>query len=148
MVILRRATLEDASLLFEWRNEPLTRENSRNQAPVSWEAHCDWLASSLKNPQRTLFIGMEGQPIGTSRLDRTPAYVELSYTVAPNVRGKGYGQALVRETLIHCEGPVKATVKTQNQSSRAILQKAGFELESEKDGVLTYLLKRHPASAS
>ena len=145
MVILRRATLEDASLLFEWRNDPLTRENSHNQAPVPWEVHCQWLSSSLKNPSRTLFIGTEGRPVGTSRLDRNPTYVELSYTVAPKVRGKGYGQALVRETLLHCEGPVRARAKTQNRPSRKILQKAGFKLESEKDGVLTYLLKQfHP----
>src|SRR5579864_3820057 len=135
MFILRRATPEDAALLFAWRDDPVTRENSINQEPLTWEAHMRWLTSSLESASRMLFVGMDGDvPVGTSRVDRTAADLEISYSVAANHRGKGYGRALVRETLRHCNDRVKASVRAHNHASRKILKRAGFHLSAERDG--------------
>lgn len=140
MFELRRATLDDSLLLFEWRNDALTRENSINNDPVPWEKHSEWVAASLVNPARMLFIGVDQRPVGTSRLDRISDHLELSYTVSPQSRGQGYGHALVEGTLTHCAGPVRATVKPQNLASRAILERAGFALVGEEPGLLIYRL--------
>ena len=47
-IYLREATLDDADLLFEWRNEKTTRENSFKQRILVWDEHYTWLKKNLK----------------------------------------------------------------------------------------------------
>jgi len=138
MLTLRLATIDDAGVLFELRNDPLTRANFKNTDEVPWDVHIDWLAKSLKNPARLIFIGIQGQAVGTSRLDLLDSEAELSYTIAPAHRQMGYGYSLVRETLKHSNSPVKARVRPHNHASRRILETAGFRMVGEKDGMLIY----------
>lgn len=139
MFTLRRATLDDSDLLFEWRNDPLTRANFKSTDLVPWDDHVDWLTRSLKNPARLLFVGIQGGPVGTSRLDLTESHAELSYTIAPQHRQKGYGLLLVNETLKHSPIPARATVKAHNRASRRILENAGFRVIGKEDGMLVYM---------
>ena len=96
-LLIKRATMEDARRLFEWRNDEQTRKQSRNPAPVSWDGHVQWLEKSLKNPKRILCIAeVDGNAIGTMRADeRDDGYTEISYTIAPYVRGKGFSKLMV-----------------------------------------------------
>lgn len=96
---MRPATMRDAELLLAWRNDPLTRENSRNRDMAGLEGHVAWLAESLRMPNRKLFIAeASGFPIGTVRADEdSDGYTEISYTVAPEARGKGYGRLMVTQ---------------------------------------------------
>ena len=98
---LRPATLEDAQNLFDWRSDEDTRKNSRNIAAPEWEGHVAWLTKVVNGgfPGRKLYITLAegGEPVGTVRSDEdeTDGYVEISYTVAPAARGKGFGKAMV-----------------------------------------------------
>ncbi len=102
-VRLRPATLEDAEQLFQWRNDPLTRAQSLQQQPVEWQTHLQWLQASLQNPDRQLYIAesaaLAGQEqsllLGTVRADKMDEDYELSWTVAPEQRGKGWGRQMV-----------------------------------------------------
>jgi RimJ/RimL family protein N-acetyltransferase len=138
MLTLRYATLNDASILFDWRNDPVTRSNSINEDQVPWDVHVDWLTRSLSNARRLLFVGLDvlGHPIGTSRLDVNELMTEISYTVAPAFRQTGLGHALIAETLKHVNGSVKATVKQDNHASRRILENAGFQIAGEEENSL------------
>ena len=108
-VRLRPATLEDAERLFQWRNDSLTRAQSLQQQPVEWQAHLNWLQASLQNPDRQIYIAesaaLAGQEqsllLGTVRADKTAGEYELSWTVAPEQRGKGWGRQMVA-ALIEC----------------------------------------------
>lgn len=94
---IRRATLEDAKRLFEWRNDPETRKQSRATDPVSWDGHLQWLQNSFKNPKRILAIAetVNGEPVGTVRADiREDGFAEISYTIAPLWRGKGMSKPM------------------------------------------------------
>lgn len=44
---LRLATLDDAGVLLEWRNNPATREASHNTALISEVEHIQWLTRIL-----------------------------------------------------------------------------------------------------
>ena len=67
----RKATKKDSENLFNWRNDPETRAESLNTAPVLREAHEAWLARTLKNPNRLLFIAEEdNEAVGTKRADK------------------------------------------------------------------------------
>ena len=96
-LIIRPVTMEDASLLFEWRNEEETRRQSRTREVVTLEGHIRWLEDLLKSPTRILCIAeCDGQAIGTVRADaREDGYTEISYTIAPNARGKGLSKPMV-----------------------------------------------------
>lgn len=124
MLTLRPATLADAERLFAWRNDPATRAASVHDGEVAWEEHLAWLNSSLASLARDLLIAEEdGEPVGTVRIDRTDE-TEVSWTVAPGHRGKGYGAAMVR--LACPDEPSIAHIKADNAASRKIAVAAGY----------------------
>ncbi|MEK7556421.1 MAG: GNAT family N-acetyltransferase, partial [Patescibacteria group bacterium] len=101
---IRLAELTDARLLLDWRNDPETRGQSVNTDEVAWADHWAWLERALENPYRSLWIAEQDLvPVGTVRFDFDPAEDperwELSWTVAPEVRGRGVG-ALIVETAV------------------------------------------------
>ncbi len=93
---LRKATLDDAKMLFEWYNDPVTRKNSRNSNSISYEEHIAWFTKALQNPLRLLYIAEDNSiAVGTIRAEKGKDNTELSWTIAPNMRSKGYGKAMV-----------------------------------------------------
>ena len=140
-LILRAASLEDARLLWEWRNDALTRENSMNTEEIPWESHREWLEKSLANPSRHIQIGEEGGlAVASIRFDRLERGWELSWTVAPTARGRGVGTRAVQAALRARPGsPVWARVKVDNAASAAIARKAGMQL-SHRDQQLLYFV--------
>lgn len=140
---LRPATMDDAKLLFDLRNDSLTRENSRNRAEGEFPVHLEWLEKSLQNPARKLFIAEEnGVPVGTVRADEDDdGYTEVSYTVAPEARGKGYGKQMVTQFAAEqlAGKKLKAEIKKGgNEASEGIARALGLspveERPSEDEG--------------
>ncbi len=134
---LRPATRDDAELLLSWYNDPLTRENSRSRDATDSESHTAWLIKSLALPTRKLFIAeVDGMPVGTVRADEDgEGYAEVSYTVAPEARGQGYGRLMVmqfaREQLAGKK--LKAEIKKGgNEASEGIAQALGLKPSTER----------------
>lgn len=135
----RPATLADAEMLLAWRNDPQTRKASHQMAPVAPEQHQAWLEASLHNPQRTLLIAIaEGQPIGTLRADIGEAETELSWTIAPEARGRGFGKWMVRQYVETQRGALRAEVKAGNMASVKIAEFAGLEFLRQMGEVLHF----------
>ena len=90
---LRPATLADAELLLLWRNDPDTRRNSRTQGVIDHDSHIEWLKRSFQSSFRAITIAtVNGTPIGMIRADRGGERTELSWALAPDMRGKGLGK--------------------------------------------------------
>jgi RimJ/RimL family protein N-acetyltransferase len=129
--------MDDAEVLLAWRNDPLTRENSRNRTIGKLPGHITWLEKSLINPARKLYIAeIDNTPVGTVRADEdNDGYTEISYTVAPEARGNGYGKQMVvqfvREQL---QGKkLKAEIKKgNNEASEALARALGLSPMSER----------------
>jgi RimJ/RimL family protein N-acetyltransferase len=116
------ATMDDAEPLFDWRNDPLTRAMSRNQDPVTWDSHVDWLTRRLSQPSPHLYMAfLDGRRIGTFRVDGD----EISYTVAPEHRGKGLGEAMLRKAR-EMFGPLRAEIFVRNIASIKIAERSGM----------------------
>lgn len=130
---LERATRSDAELLFEWRNDPLARAMSFDESHVQWEAHLGWLEAKLADRDVMIFIGVADRlPVGHARLEFAADEAELSYSVDPLVRGRGFGAALV-EQAVRCAGRVpaggfRARVKANNTPSTRIFERLGWRL--------------------
>ena len=126
---LRLAEMADRDLLFAWRNDPLTRANSRFTAEVPYGHHVQWLAETLAARQVRLFVGeVDGLLVGTSRLDLSSHDSEVSITVAPEHRGEGYARPLLALTLEHrpMELPTVAQIEVTNTPSLVTFLKEGF----------------------
>lgn len=118
--------MDDADLLFAWRNDPETRANSISTAEVAWADHLAWLSSSIQSRRCRLLIAEEaGTPVGTLRIDDGR---QLSWTVAPNARGTGVGKRMV--SLVARRGH-SARIKRGNIASQRIAEAAGFRLVTD-----------------
>lgn len=139
-VTLRRAGLEDARRLFEWRNDPVTRAMALNTTPLRWETHIDWLTQSLFRSDRALIIGeAHGIPFGILRFDFDDKHGLISITLAPEARGKGLAvpflQACCTRYPTH---HFTAQVRANNAPSLALFTRAGFTERNTENDIVTF----------
>ena len=129
---VRRITEEDCEDLLAWRNDVVTRANSRNMKRVSRREHLSWFAASLRNPDRVMYVGLEGATkIGTVRFDLLPglgSQYYVSITVSPLYRGLGYGKGLLMSAMHELGGSsLVADIKETNEASKRLFAACGFE---------------------
>lgn len=142
MITFRNATINDARLLFVWRNDPITRLSSHNSDEIFFDSHVSWLNATLANPMRQLFIAEEdGKPVGTVRVDREQdGSAELSWTVAPEARGRGIAKKMVQmvadEVSETCS--VRAEVKKGNESSVKVAEAARMQISNQEGDILHF----------
>jgi RimJ/RimL family protein N-acetyltransferase len=125
---LRKAIFDDWKILLDWRNDPITRENSFETGEVSEQTHKLWFNDSLLNPYREIYILEDNStPVGSIRSDKvsTNQYV-LSWSIAPNQRGNGYGTKILELFLQDKTGDFIAEIKPENIASIKMVQKNGF----------------------
>ncbi len=138
-VTLRPARLEDCRSLWEWRNDPDTREASFHTETIFFEDHRTWFESRIGSPDLRILIVLspEGKEIGYVRFQLGGSDAEVSVALDPEERGKGYGPAAVRAASeqILSQGKVKrvlALIKYSNPGSRAAFERAGFQLSGNR----------------
>lgn len=140
-LVFRKATIFDASLIYDWRNDPLTSENSINKEKFSFESHNKWLKENILSKEKnTLIFSNEMHPIGIGRADFESDYYKLSWSVSPESRGLGYGTQIVKQ-LIEEFSPVIAEIKCDNIVSQKIAEKAGMKFYNQtENNIMIYKL--------
>jgi spore coat polysaccharide biosynthesis predicted glycosyltransferase SpsG/ribosomal protein S18 acetylase RimI-like enzyme len=149
----RPVTAADAELLRGWRNDPETRAASRNTDAVPFDAHVRWLEGMLARDDRLLLIGSDAAgDVGTVRWEQRGSNEwEVSITVAPERRGKGFARPLLAAGERALEARVRrpvlclASVRTNNRASMSLFMKAGYLLEAPSDADGFVLYARQPA---
>lgn len=131
-------------MLFEWRNDDLTVQNSINSNTVEWESHVKWLRYSLQSNGCKLLIAYhDGRAAGTVRFNYHDGFAIMSWTVAPDHRGKGIGAAMLKQAIkSERDKDLIAEIKEANVASKRIADNCGFHLEATKDGIETWRLLR------
>lgn len=143
---LRLATIEDKELLYEWRNDPVCRENSINSEKIAYDSHCRWFLNKLNSDECTLFICMKNnKPIGQIRIDYEDAVGKISYSIDSNFRGRGYGKKILEllENDKRLRGSITklcAVVKENNIASQKCFKNLNYS--EEYQGGLFYYSKR------
>jgi UDP-2,4-diacetamido-2,4,6-trideoxy-beta-L-altropyranose hydrolase len=144
-LVLRDVTNDDWQLLLDWRNDPTSRSASRNSEAIEPTAHREWLSRCLANDCSTLLIAeLNGIPAGTVRIDSGPVS-ELSWTVAPEARGKGLGSRMVSQVVRTSRVPLRAVTRSDNLASQRIARAAGFVFDHSDGDWMTFL--RIPSQA-
>ena len=89
MIKLRRATMEDATNLLEWKNDPTMRKFSIvTHDEIKMADHLKWLEKHL---DEIFIIEDGGIPLGDIRLEGDTIAIKLS----PESRGRGVGRAAI-----------------------------------------------------
>lgn len=136
---LRPATIQDAQILRDWRNDPETRIASHNPSEISKEEHLAWLEKALSNRGYRVFIAEEGEnPVGTVRAVYSEGVWVLSWIVAPSARGLSIAKQMVFLFAQEVKEPIRAEVKVGNTASVKIAENAGMKFTQEIDGFLHY----------
>lgn len=135
---LRRVNDADSDLLFEWINDPDTRRNSLNSAPIMRKEHDAWFERRKADSSCHHYMVMEGaNAVGVVRLDGiedSEGEYRVSINIAPEERGRGYGhEALLLLNNQACaEIPdaqiLHAEIKISNTASKKSFEKAGYRL--------------------
>ena len=138
-LIFKKATIDDAQILHEWRNDIHTRQMSHSQDPVDFSAHIAWLEKSLLNTGRDIYICENGQEsVGTIRVDKETNCAELSWTISPRQRGKGLGSKMLCEFIKKYPMQYRAEIKDDNIASKKMAESAGMIFINTSDKVLHY----------
>jgi UDP-2,4-diacetamido-2,4,6-trideoxy-beta-L-altropyranose hydrolase len=133
MLTLRRASLADRQLVWQWANDQVTRAASFDSAEISWESHVTWFDAQLMDPAVLFLIGEDsGTPVSQLRFDIDGNEATLSIAVAPTARRRGYGLATLEggvEQLFATTDVelVHAYVKSENAASRELFIGVRFE---------------------
>lgn len=131
--------MADAKALFEWRNDPVTRAASHETAEIRMADHLAWLEKCLADPDRKLYVAeIDGAAVGTVRADQTGGTWTLSWTVAPNRRGRGIGKRIAAKLAHAITNPIRAEVRSENLASMRIAEHLGMRPVREVDGFLHY----------
>lgn len=134
--------MEDAKLLFQWKNDKATIENSITKRGVTMEEHLEWLKKVIDNPKRQLFImDIDGVSVGQLRLDLDGAVAEISYGLGAEFRGKGLGKVLLEQAETLAEmfaiSELIAEVLPHNIASQKLFKGLGF-IEEKKEDIYVY----------
>jgi len=139
---LRPANIADSEILYRWRNDPLTRAQSHTGDLVKPEEHYIWLDASLSNPNRRIWIAIEdGNSVGTIRADLNGDGWLLSWSVAPEHRGRHVGHRLLLACVALLPRPLRAEIKAGNIASQKIAEAAGFVLTHTLEDITCWQLE-------
>lgn len=139
----RRPILEDSGRLLAWRNDPRTRAFSINTDSVSQKDHDAWFKGIMEaEPARVFITEKNGVPVGTIRRDAKEDGLYLSWTVSPDCRGHGIGEAMLSAFIKAHPVVYKALIKEDNTASIHIAEKCGFARSGSADGLLIFTYGR------
>jgi len=135
-VDLRPATAADFLLLFKWANDPETRRNSVDTAPVTWDEHLQWVNQALSHDRYDTFIVVwRNSDVGVVRLSnlfpdvpKAESVGELDITIDPERRGRGLDpnaiRAVCRSAPYRC---YLALIKPDNEAAKSAFRTADFK---------------------
>ncbi|WP_232325857.1 GNAT family N-acetyltransferase [Spirosoma montaniterrae] len=147
----RIAQPADSQLYFDWANDPDTRRQSFNSAPISFDTHTAWFTRKLTdaNALLLLFENETGEPVGQVRFERGPNETVIGISVDAKHRGKGLASQLIERGCTVCREQwgavtIHAYIKPENRASARAFERAGFVFshESGKFGVDSLVYKK------
>ncbi len=144
---LRKAGMEDADLLLQWRNDEDTRRNSFSSEIIERKCHMDWLQKKMQSKDCKIFIFMKKDiPIGQIRLDWHGESWSISYSISASYRGQGFGKMIIElmeNQLLREEShriKVEAEVKKHNIASQLIFESLGYQ-QISRENIFYYTKK-------
>lgn len=132
----RKATIDDANILFEWVNQRSVRAQSFSPKEIEYTDHIQWLSKKLDDTSCFLYIAYpDTEPAGIIRFDKDNNIYIISYLISEEKQGKGFGNMIIKEGINQFlkdssyTGTITALVKKSNVASIKIFSKNNFQQE-------------------
>ncbi len=94
---LRKSEQKDVKILYNWKNDPITRKSAFSTNIVKLEEHKAWYKKIMNSPYvYQLIYEVDSQPVGQIRVEVEGKIGIIDYSIAPQCRGKGYGKRLLK----------------------------------------------------
>lgn len=138
----------DSQLLWQWRNDPVTRQMSRVTGLATWEGHKKWYGEIMLDPTKVILIAYQHEvPVGTIRfyfVDKECA--EIYINIAPEKRGRGLGKTVLKAACrygfdnlgLKC---IDGAIKPENTASIRVFEDSGFEFLGLQNDLYLYQRK-------
>ena len=140
---IRAAYLDDAEMIWRWRNAPDVRAASLSTEAIPFENHLAWFKAALEDPLKDIFIAEQNdRPIGMVRFDADRDVADVNILIDPSARGLGLANLVLTKAIANLSinsRILRATVKSGNSASLALFRSAGFR--ATKSGEL-YVFER------
>ena len=142
---IKEATYKDSKILYEWFN---AKEDLKNKIvtkkQIDFNDHIIWFTKILNDKKSKIYLfELDSIPIGQVRFESKNNYVNISFSVDKNYRGKGFGKNMLLLAMKTCNFDNKyyfAQVKNSNKPSIKIFRSLDF-YEKEKDGICEFTKK-------
>lgn len=133
---IREINSDDKNITFEWANDELTRQNSFDCNPISFETHSMWFDSKINNKNSFYYMSeLNGNPVGLVRFDTKDNKLIIGITISQKYRGQGLSSKLLRDAcdIVRKKSklPIVALIKKENIPSLKSFEKAGFKFQNE-----------------
>lgn len=142
---IKLAQIEDMEDIFNLSNDNLVRENSFNQEKILWENHQNWYKNKINDKNCIFYVvkDLNNSIIAQIRFDKNNCEADISISISPEFRGKGYGKKFLKQVSekVIQENNIKkinAYVKIENEASKIIFEKAGYILKEKDSEKLRY----------
>jgi len=148
MITFRKATIEDARMVLDWRNDAESLEGSvtNRGRKLPWSAHERWFKNTLNMPRKErwlLIAERDEEPVGLIRFDyEDDGLQDITWIVAPPCRGQGVGEEMVLCALSLVDTDIIAKINSDNVSSKKIAENSGFVLSKTKGGIDHWIRKQ------
>lgn len=145
----RLAQVEDESLILQWANDPLVRQNSFSEDTIDPITHHAWFRRCLRDLNGCFIYIVEtldGFPAGQVRFDQSDGAWMINYSLDPLARYRGLGKMLLQSAMlvfreINKGVPIFGRVKESNKVSCSVFESLGFTSENMgREIVYRYLL--------
>lgn len=140
---------QDSKCIWEWRNDPVTRQMSRTTDAIPWESHKAWYANAVKDLKKSILLAcVNGIPSCMIRFDYIENdYAEININMNPAMRGKKLSKPILTAACAHGFAALNlsriyAEIKPENIPSVKIFEGVGFAFKGKRETLNTYELKR------
>ena len=148
VISVRRAAPDDSATVFAWRNDEATRIASVSHDVVEWADHETWYDAALADPQRYLYLALEGDDrAGLVRFDVAPeGSAEVSINLNPDFRGRGLARPILAAAIDAFRGEgagaleLTATIRPENVASIKTFESMGFVSSGSGEQLEHYVL--------
>jgi RimJ/RimL family protein N-acetyltransferase len=147
---LKKFTLDDAEIIYTWRNHPTVRQQALDEREFTFAEHYQWCVKKVTDPKTYIWMAYEANQcrIGVVRYDFLHSarqkiqdatfvideHAMISIYLDPNLIGNGYGKKILVKSMAMMQSIVAETwlvaqVKVQNVASRKLFEGCGFYVE-------------------
>jgi len=150
-ISLKKANVSDIEFLWYLRNRPDVYKYSRQNRPVSWKEHINWIFQILLGiDDKDLFLVKSPQaPIGQIRFDyKDQKIAVVSVSILKEFQGKGFATKSLQLAIkrVRKQKKIKsfqAEIHKENRASIKLFEKLHFRFKTKKRKWLTYILNSY-----